>query len=290
MSTTTAAPPPSTVTATETKRPRRSLPTRLLIGFLKHWLVFIVLIVAWQLYTAPLDDPFFPPPSEILTKMHELWFSGPAAHLWLTQDAFDDVLPSIGRLLGGWAIGSLIGVVLGIAIGRSPVMRDFAGPLVSFLRAVPAPLLLPVFMIIFKLGLTMQLATIAFGIVWPVLLNAADGAASVDETQADTARSFRIPRTQWLLGVVLPAALPKILSGLRIGLGLALVLMVISELIGSSNGIGDAMITAQESFDNPALWAGIVLIGILGNVLNGLLMLAERYALAWHGADTREKE
>jgi ABC-type nitrate/sulfonate/bicarbonate transport system permease component len=275
---------------TETRRPRRPLPVRLLNGFLKHWLVFIVLILAWQAYTAGADDPFFPPPSEILTKMHDLWFSGSASHLWLTQDAIRNVLPSIGRLLGGWAIGSLFGVIIGVGIGRSPLLRDFVSPLVSFLRAVPAPLLLPVFMIIFKFGLPMQLATIAFGIVWPVLLNAADGAASVDQTQVDTARSFRVPRTQWLLGVVLPAALPKIFSGLRIALGLSLVLMVISELIGTTNGIGYELIIAQESFDNRAMWAGIVLIGILGNVLNWVLLLVERYTLAWHGAGTRDKE
>ena len=274
----------------EAPRPRRPLPLRLLLGFLKHWLLFIVLILLWQWYTVRAEDPYFPPPTEIVGKMHELWFSGPPWHLWLTQDAIDNVLPSIGRLLGGWAIASVIGVLLGMAIGRSPVVRDFVNPLVSFLRAVPAPLLLPVFMIIFKFGLAMKLATIAFGVIWPVMLNTADGAASVDKTQVDTARSFRIPRAQWLFGVVLPASLPKILSGLRIGLGLALVLMVVSELVGATDGLGYELLNAQESFENAALWAGIVLIGILGNVLNGLLMLAERYALAWHGAGTREKE
>jgi ABC-type nitrate/sulfonate/bicarbonate transport system permease component len=274
----------------EIRRPRPPLPVRLLTGFLKHWLVFVVLILAWQAFTAGADDPYFPPPSRIFAKMYDLWFSGPASHLWLTQDAIDNVLPSVGRLLAGWAIGSLFGVLIGVGIGRSPVLRDFVSPLVSFLRAVPAPLLLPVFMIIFKFGVPMQLATIGFGIVWPVLLNAADGAGSVDQTQVDTARSFRVPRTQWLLGVVLPAAMPKIFSGLRIALGLSLVLMVISELVGTTNGIGYELIIAQDSFDNAALWAGIVLIGILGNVLNGLLLLVERRALAWQGAGTREKE
>lgn len=288
MTVTVERPVPSA--APEARRPRRSLPMRLLIGFLKHWLLFVVLVLVWQWYTVGAEDPYFPPPTVIVAKMHELWFSGPAWHLWLTQDAMDNVLPSIGRLLGGWAIASVIGVLLGMAIGRSPIVRDFVNPLVSFLRAVPAPLLLPVFMIIFKLGTEMRLATIAFGVIWPVLLNTADGAASVDKTQVDTARSFRIPRGQWLLGVVLPASLPKILSGLRIGLGLSLVLMVVSELVGATDGLGYELLSAQESFDNDTLWAGIVLIGILGNVLNGLLVFAERHALAWHGADTREKE
>lgn len=275
---------------TDTRRPRRPLPLRLLKGFVRHWLLFIVLILIWQAFTAGKDDPYFPPPSEIFARMHDWWFSGPPSHLWLTKDAIDNVLPSIGRLLTGWLAGSAVGVLLGVVIGRSPIVRDFVSPLVSFARAVPAPLLFPVFLIIFKLGLPMQLATIAFGCVWPVLLNTADGAGSVDQTQVDTARSFRIPRSQWLLGVVLPAALPKILSGLRISLGLALVLMVISELVGSTNGLGFELINAQQSFDNPGLWAGIVLVGILGNLLNGALLLVERRALAWHGSGNPHKE
>jgi ABC-type nitrate/sulfonate/bicarbonate transport system permease component len=270
---------------------RRDRRGRRVLGSLaQRWLVFVLFVLVWQLATAGGDNPYFPPPTQIVHKMYELWFSGPVTHAFLTDDAIANILPSIARLLGGWAIGVVIGVVFGIAIGRSPILRDFVNPLISFARAVPAPLLFPVFLIIFKLGAPMQLATIAFGVIWPVLLNTVDGASSVDQTQVDTARSFRIPRGQWLLGVVLPAALPKIFSGLRISLGLSLVLMVISELVGSTDGLGYELINAQNSFDNPALWAGIVLIGILGNVLNALLVLVERRVLAWHGSGVPDKE
>jgi ABC-type nitrate/sulfonate/bicarbonate transport system permease component len=128
----------------------------------------------------------------------------------------------------------------------------------------------------------MQLGVIVFGVVWPILLNSIDGARSVQTTQVETARAFRVSRRRWLLGVVLPAASPKIFAGLRISLALALILMVISELVGTSHGLGRALIDASAMFDIPEMWAVVVLLGILGYLLNALLLATERMALGWH--------
>ena len=114
----------------------------------------------------------------------------------------------------------MIGVSLGLLLGRSERAMEYAGPLLVFLRSIPPPALVPVFLLLFKTGTSMQLATIVFGVIWPVLLNSVDGARSVDVTKVDTSAVFQIPRWQWVLGVVLPAASPKIFAGLRVSLSL----------------------------------------------------------------------
>ena len=255
--------------------------------FLQRWAVFAGLVVVWELLTWYADDTFFPRPSEIAAAAHGLWFSGPAGDLFLTDTAFDHVFPSIGRLLAGWGIAAVVGISLGVALGRSPVAAEYAGPLLTFMRSIPPPLLVPVFLLVFSVGTTMQLATIVFGVLWPILLNSVDGARSVDATKFETSAVFRIPKPQWILGVVLPSAAPKIFAGLRVSLSLSLVLMVVSELVGTDNGIGSQLLVAQREFDFPDMWAGIILLGALGYALNTVLLAFERKALAWQPKQER---
>jgi len=132
----------------------------------------------------------------------------------------------------------------------------------------------------------MELATIVFGIVWPIMLNTMDGAHTLDETVVETTRSMRLSKPRFLATVVFPAALPKIFAGLRVSLSLALILMVISELRGTTDGIGYRMILAQGNFVLSEMWAGIVLLGILGYVLNALLLAVQNRVIGWH---TRSK-
>lgn len=254
---------------------RADAPARLVAGAVQRWAVLVGCLLVWQALTAYFDDTYFPTPVEIAGKMHELWFAGPASHLFLTNVAIENIVPSLGRLLAGWLIGGVAGITLGLVLGRSRTGLDYADAVVNFGRALPAPALLPVFLVLFKLGTPVQLATIVFGVVWPVLLNTVQGAQSVDPVMIDTARAFRTPPTRQLFVVILPAALPKIFSGMRIALGLSLVLMVISELVGATNGIGYQFQLAGQSFDLPAVWAWIALVGILGNLLNWLFLLAE---------------
>ncbi|MBW4721152.1 ABC transporter permease [Saccharothrix obliqua] len=249
--------------------------------FAQRWLVFAGLVVAWELGTWFADDPFFPRPTVIADAARGLWLSGPVDQLYLSDAVFQHVLPSIGRLLGGWAIAAVIGVAIGVALGRSATAMQYAGPVLTFLRSVPPPALVPVFLLVFNVGTQMQLATIVFGVLWPILLNSVDGARSVDTTKYETSAVFRIPKAQWVLGVVLPAAAPKIFAGLRVSLSLSLVLMVVSELVGTDNGIGSQLLVAQREFDFPDMWAGIVLLGILGYALNTVLLAFERRALSW---------
>jgi ABC-type nitrate/sulfonate/bicarbonate transport system permease component len=128
----------------------------------------------------------------------------------------------------------------------------------------------------------MEVATIAFGTVWPILLNTIDGARSVDPVQMETARAFRLPGWQRLTKLIIPATMPRFFAGLRLSVSLALVLMVFAELAGSSNGLGYEMNNAESSFDMTWVWATIVLLALLGNVFNLLEQAVEHRMLGWH--------
>jgi ABC-type nitrate/sulfonate/bicarbonate transport system permease component len=244
-------------------------------------LVLAAAAIGWQWGTEAARSPYFLPPLTIVKGMYHQWFDGPASHLWLTADATANLLPSLGRMLGGWAVAVVAGIALGVAIGRLPLLADLAEPLVHFGRAVPPPALVPVFLFVFNIGTPMEVAAIIFGVIWPVLVNSIDGARHVDAGYIETARAFRLSPAQRMTRVILPGAAPKICAGLRVSLALALVMMVVSEFVGSTDGIGNEMLTAQSTFDIPLMWEVIGLLGLLGVVLSALYALAERRVLAW---------
>jgi len=245
-------------------------------------LVLVAGVGGWQLWASARRSAFFPPPSAIVARMHRLWFSGPATHLFLTPDATGNILPSLGRVLAGLAIATAIAAPLGITLGRVPVVTSYLSPLLQFARALPVVTMAPVFIVLFKIGTQMEIATIVFGTIWPILLNTIDGAATVDPVQLETGLAFRLSPWQRLAWVIVPATLPKAFAGFRLSLSLSLILMVFAELVGSSSGIGYEMSNAANAFDMTFLWSTIALLGILGYLLNAALGGAERLLLAWH--------
>jgi ABC-type nitrate/sulfonate/bicarbonate transport system permease component len=247
-----------------------------------RWGVLAAAVAAWEAAARRADDAFFPPPSQILSRMHTTWFSGPPGHLWLTGGATRNILPSLARMLGALSACVVVGVAAGVALGRSERFRAYVDPLLQFFRAVPPPALTAVFLVVFRIGTQMEVATIVFGAIWPLVLNTADGVRSIEPLQLDTARVFGLSRVDVLRHVVFPAALPRIFAGLRLSLSLSLILMVFSELVGSSNGIGYQLVNAQTSFDLTAMWSAVVLLGVLGYALNTLALALERRVLAWH--------
>jgi ABC-type nitrate/sulfonate/bicarbonate transport system permease component len=252
------------------------------LRWIRPWLVLAALVGLWQLWAQGHNSPYFPPPSVILPEMHQLWFSGPASHLFFTHDATTNIVPSVVRVLYGLGICVVIGIPLGIALGRSPAVTAFLDPLLQFARSIPVVTAAPVFIALFKFGTQMEVATIVAGTIWPLLLNTIDGASSVDPVQLETARAFRLSRWQRLTTLIIPSSQPKIFTGLRLSLSLSLILMVFSELIGSTNGIGYEMANANNEFDLPAFWAVLVLLGILGYLLNAVLYGVERLSLRWY--------
>jgi ABC-type nitrate/sulfonate/bicarbonate transport system permease component len=255
-------------------------------GFLLRWAVFAAAVAAWQLVTAvavPEDEKvFFPPPSVIARRMYELWLSGPADHAFLTPAVAADIVPSVERLLAGWLLAAVLGVGLGLLLGRLPDALDYVDPLIQFFRAIPPPALIPVFIVLFKLGPAMRLAVIVTGVVWPILLNSIDGARTVEPLRLEVARVFALTRWQRFRGIILPAASPKIFAGLRVSLSMSIILMVISEMVGGTDGLGYRLFTTKDAFQLPDMWSVIVLLGLLGYTFNALLLGLQRHVLAWH--------
>jgi len=253
-------------------------------GFLLRWTAFAAVLVVWQLVATAAAHPFFPSPSEILAAADRMWFSGPASDAFLTAAARDNLASTIFRVLGGWAIAVVLGVILGVACGLSRTVLTAAGPLFAFFRSLPLPALVPVFVLICTLGTPMVLTVIVCGAVWAVLLNTVDGVRTVDRVQIETALAYRLPFSHRLVGIVLPAALPKIFAGLRVSLSQALLLAVVAELFAANGGLGDQLRDARNRFEFAEMWAVVVMLGVLGYLFNMILLAVEKRALAWHRA------
>ena len=256
-------------------------PTHRLPAAVRHallrWLVLLLALAAWQLAARARGSVYFPPPARIARHAHDLWFSGPARHAFLTRAAVADVLPSLGRMTAGFVLAAVAGIVLGIAVGRSRRAYALCNPVLQFARAVPPPALVPVFVVVFAFGTPMQIASIAFSAVWPVLVNTAAGARNTDPLRLEVAAVLRLNAVERLWFLVLPSALPRVFAGLRLSLSLSLILMVFSELLpGTANGIGFTLTEAQSRSDLLTVWAALLLLGVLGYLLNTGLLAAEK--------------
>ncbi|WP_166880437.1 MULTISPECIES: ABC transporter permease [unclassified Salinibacterium] len=255
-------------------------------SFALRWVVLVVLITAWQVATVAFPSPFFPQPFLIFERAALLWL--PGANGVLTPSMQNDVIPSLGRVLLGFGISVVLAIAVGVAIGLSRKFGDYIDPIIQFLRAVPPPALIPIFLVVFGTGDEMRVLLIAFGTAWPILLNTIEGVRSIEELKYETATVFRIGVVGRLTRIVLPGAAPKILAGVRTSLSLGLILMVISEMVAASSGIGFSIVQAQRGFGFLDMWAGIVLLGIIGFLLNTVLTVIERRILAWQRSSGRE--
>ncbi|MFF4252507.1 ABC transporter permease [Streptomyces sp. NPDC001663] len=240
-------------------------------------LVLLLALAVWQVAAQAHGSVYFPPPGRIAHRAYELWFSGPVRHLFLTGAAVQDVLPSLGRMAAGFGIAVVAGTALGVAVGRSRRAYALCNPVLQFARAVPPPALVPVFVVVLDFGTSMQIASIAFSAVWPVLVNTAEGVRNTDPLRLDVAAVLHLNPLERLRFLLLPSALPRIFAGLRLSLSLALVLMVFSELLpGTADGIGYTLTDAQSRSDLLTVWAALLLLGVLGYLLNTALLAVER--------------
>ena len=233
----------------------------------------ILLLVAWGVWSSGSTTYYFPPLTDILSTF---------ADTWLFERVGSDVVPSLARMGLGFAIAVVAAIAIGLLLGLSPRARSAAAPIVEFLRAIPPPALLPFAILVIGVGDSMKVFIIAFVCLWPILLNTVDGVTGVDPTLRETTRVYGISNGDRLLRVMLPAASPQIFAGMRTSLSLALILMVISEMVASTNGIGYFVLQSQRTFAIPEMWSGILLLGILGYTLNGAFVLIERRVLRWH--------
>jgi ABC-type nitrate/sulfonate/bicarbonate transport system permease component len=257
-------------TASSAPETEASGPAHWVARFVQRWGVLVGLVVVWQLVTMRLGDLYAPTPSAI------------ANSAWQNASTLAASLPiSLGKLGLGWVIAVVGGVGLGLVLGMLPRAADVIEPVGAFIRAIPPVLLLPILVIWTHFGSSFEIVTIALGCAWPLLVQTIEGVRSIEPVLIDTSHTYRTGRLRHMFTVIAPAAAPKIVTGLRISLSLALILMVITELLGGNDGLGFQLGFAGQQFDYPLMWACIVLLGIVGYVLNQLLLTADRRLVSW---------
>lgn len=241
------------------------------IFLLRAWLP-VSIVAIWWITSASSTSLYFPSLRTILETL---------VHDWTGPGFTANLLPSIGKFLAGFLIAAVAGVAAGLVIGIYPALRAAVEPIIQFLRSLPPPVLLPIGLLVFGIGTSMNIAIIAFGAVWPALLNTIDGVRSLDPQLTEMARSYRLTRTQKIRWVILPNAGPQIFAGLRTTLQISIILIVVSEMVASTNGIGYYLLNSQQTFAVPQTWAGTLLLGALGYVANLIFIRFERYVLRW---------
>jgi ABC-type nitrate/sulfonate/bicarbonate transport system permease component len=232
------------------------------------------IVTTWQVLAEArlISAIFFPPPSRALAELYGRLIDGTA---WLS------IQETSTRMLFGWVCASLLGIVLGAAIGSSRVARDLLEPTLEFVRPLPASAIIPVAILFLGLSNQMSVAVIAFGAIWPVLLSSVFGFSSVNIRLQQVSALQEFGRGAYLRKIAIPSATPDILSGVRVSLAISLILAVVTEMQASLPGIGRDIFMAQRSFRSADLYAGLILLGIIGFSVNYALLIVERRVLRW---------
>lgn len=237
------------------------------------WWLPVALIAAWWIGSANSTNFFFPPLSRILeVTLRDLGNGILVTHLFA----------SLQNMALGLAFAAIFGVGFGLVIGESKLIREATGPFLNFVRAIPPAAIVPIVIVAMGTGPAPKVFIIAFACVWPILLNTVDGVRGMNPQLMETARAFRIPFGLRNRKILFMEALPQIMAGVRIALAVSLVLMVISEFVGASKGLGFYIREKKESFAMAEAWGGTLLTGLLGYLLSAAFLKFERWALKWH--------
>jgi ABC-type nitrate/sulfonate/bicarbonate transport system permease component len=246
-------------------------------------LFFLGLLLLWELAAqAGLMNPLIVPPlSRILRVFSELVWSGQIPL---------QVLTSMKRAAAGYVMAAIVFIPLGILMGLSQSVYRLLEVIVEMLRPVPPPVMIPVAMLFFGLEDEMKIFVIFFSCAWPILLNTLDGARNVDRVLLSTARTFGLSQWKIIWKVILPACSPQIVTGLKVSLPIMLILVVISEMVGSTDGIGYFILDSQRRFRVAQMYAGMFALAILGYTLNQLFNWLYRLVMPWHVGLMRMKD
>ena len=198
-------------------------------------------------------------------------------------DLTEKLFATIRRMIYGWLLASLVGIALGAAIGTSKALREYLAPMFEFLRPLPASAIIPVAIALLGLSDPMALAVIAFGSLWPVLLATIHGFSAVEPRLYEVGRALRLSRPAVIFKIALPSASPDILAGMRLGLTVALILSVVCEMLAGRDGLGNWILLSARSFRAPDLYAGVILLGVLGYVSSMAIAAVEHRLLIWRG-------
>lgn len=241
---------------------------------LTYILLPLVLLIVWQILceAGVVRALLLPPPSQIFTAFVDLLRSG---------DLLRHLGVSLWRVMAGFALAGLAGVVLGVAIGLFPKLDRATDLLVQVLKPVPPIAWIPLTILWFGIGEESKIFIIFLGAFFPVLINTIDGIRQTDVRFVELARILETTRRRFIMRVVLPGALPSIMTGLRVGLMVAWMCVVAAELIAASSGIGFLIMDARQTMQTDQVFVGMMTIGAIGKVLDVALKKAENRLIRW---------
>ena len=246
------------------------------------WLNFALLLVLWELgaRATPKLQLYFPPVSRILGALAQALAAGA-----ITNHS----LVTLGRFAEGYLISAVLAVTLGAMLGYFRFLHSLLATLIEFLRPMPSVAIIPVAILLLGIGDGMIVSVTVYASVWPILINTIDGVRNIDHTLIDTGRTFGLTRWRILWQIILPGASPYIVTGLRIGLSIALILVTTAEMIAGSKGLGFFILDEERAMNSANMYAGIVLVALLGYALNRLFLIIETRAMKWrHGMLARQ--
>ena len=240
----------------------------------------VALVAVWHLATRDNPSGLIPPPSEVWRALEDLAVGG------VNDDAFSQTLhthflASVGRVYGGFALAVAAALPLGLLIGRVPVVRQLLDPTLQILRPIPVTAWLPLAMILFGLGPRSAFFLVFLGAFYPVLVNTVFGVRSVEPRLFEAASMLGCRGSAQFFRVVLPASLPSIFTGLRLGLGFAWVVIVVGEMTGVQTGLGAVIMEARQLSRTEIVIAGMGTIGLAGFVSDRIVLLIGRWLLRW---------
>ena len=253
----------------------RPLRSRILAGPQAGALGILGFLAAWEVAcrSGLVDDRYVPPASRVLVATVQYLGEG---EFWR----------AVGRTMSGWAIGLAIAavaaIVLGIVIGSSDVLRRGTHSTIEFLRPIPSVALIPLAVLVFGTSLRSTLLLVVYAAFWQVLIQVLYGVGDVDPVASDTAKSYQLGRVARIRYLVWPTALPYVMTGLRLGAAVALILAVTAELVIGGGGLGELIALAQSGDAIDQLYALIFVAGMLGVAINVGMRAIERRTLAWH--------
>jgi ABC-type nitrate/sulfonate/bicarbonate transport system permease component len=245
--------------------------------------VVLLGLLVWELAARARPDlaTYFPPVSRVLWTLTQILWSG---------ELMRHIAASLRRFGEGYALASVLAVSAGLGLGIWRPLHRLFEPLIELLRPMPSPATIPIAILFLGIGDEMKVAVIVYACAWPILLNTIDGVRSVDRVLVATAATFRLSPWARFWKVMLPAASPQIVTGLRVSLAIALILVTTSEMVVSNDGLGFYVLERQRSFQMDEMYAGIVTLAIIGYGLNRSFLALDGWAMAWHKGLTAKEE
>lgn len=234
----------------------------------------IIILIIWQLagVFGLVSKTVLPTPLDIFLAFQELIKTG---------ELFGHLSISVFRVMAGFFIGGSLGIILGTIVGFSTRSEQYLDPSVQMLRTVPHLAVAPLFVLWFGFGETSKVLLIADGAFFPLYVNAFLGIRGVDSKLFDVARVLEFSKRKLITKLILPAALPNLLLGARLSLGVAWVSLVVAELMGSTEGIGYMIMDARQFSNTDIVFVGIIIFAFVGKFSDSLVRLLEVKFLRW---------